>query len=133
MGERFAFSPVMHMNLRPNELLSENEGPLPGPSTEHLDITNKEHHDARMRTTVTLDPDVAARLRQEMRRTGDGLKVVINRVLRLGFGTSGKGPRANRFEVRPHAFGFKPGIDLDRLNQLVDELDVDAAARKLGQ
>ena len=84
-----------------------------------------------MRTTVTLDEDVAARLRQEIRRTGDGLKAVINRALRLGLGLTGRAPRPRRFQVRPHAFGFKPGVDLDRLNQLVDELEVDQAARKL--
>jgi len=86
-----------------------------------------------MRTTITLDPDVAARVRQEMRRTGDGLKAVINRVLRLGLGVSGKTPPARRFEVRPHPFSFKPGVDLDRLNQLVDELDVEETVRKLRQ
>ena len=30
-----------------------------------------------MRTTLTLDPDVAARLRQEIRRSGKGLKTVV--------------------------------------------------------
>lgn len=122
-----SISPVIDQDL------AEREAPFARPIREHLDISMNTHHDAHMRTTVTLDADVAARLRQEMRRTGDGLKVVINRVLRLGFGSSGKAPRAQRFEVRPHAFGFKPGVDLDRLNQLVDELDVDAAARTLGR
>lgn len=28
-----------------------------------------------------------------------------------------------RFTVRPHAFNFKPGVDVDRLNQLADELE----------
>jgi hypothetical protein len=35
--------------------------------------------------------------------------------------------------VEPHAFGFKPGVDLDRLNQLVDELEAEEHARKLGR
>jgi hypothetical protein len=29
-----------------------------------------------------------------------------------------------RFEVVPHGGGFQPGIDIDRLNQLLDQLDV---------
>jgi hypothetical protein len=41
--------------------------------------------------------------------------------------------RSPRFEVRSHAFGFKAGVDLDRMNQLVDELDADETARKLGR
>ena len=35
-----------------------------------------------------------------------------------------------RFKVRPHAFNFKPGVNVDRLNQLADELEVEEFARK---
>jgi len=86
-----------------------------------------------MRTTLTLERDVSERLHQEMRRTGKGLKAVVNHALRLGLGLSGKSVRPPRFEVRPHAFGFKPGVDLDRLNQLVDELEVQDTARKVAR
>ena len=44
---------------------------------------------------------------------------------------AGKPARPEHFEVRPHAFGFKPGIDLDRVNQLADELESEETARKL--
>ena len=86
-----------------------------------------------MRTTLTLEPDVAARLKQEIRRSDESLKALVNEALRLGLGLSGKPVRPPRFEVRPHAFGFKPGVDLDRMNQLVDELDAGETARKLGR
>jgi len=86
-----------------------------------------------MRTTLTLEPDVAARLKQEIRRSGKGLKTLVNEALRLGLGLSGKPVQAPRFEVRPHAFAFKPGVDLDRMNQLVDELESQEAARKPGR
>ena len=84
-----------------------------------------------MRTTLTLDRDVAERIERERRRTGKSLKATVNDGLRLGLGLAGKPLRARRYRVRPHAFGFKPGIDLDRINQLVDELQADEAARKL--
>lgn len=84
-----------------------------------------------MRTTLTLEHDVAESLKREMRRTGKGLKAVVNGALRAGLGLSGKRVRPPRFEVRPHDFGFKPGVDLDRLNQLVDELEAEETARKL--
>jgi hypothetical protein len=84
-----------------------------------------------MRTTLTLDRDVAARLQSEVRRTGRPLKIVVNEALKRGLGLAGKQIRPPRFEVQPHAFGVQPGVDLDRLNQLVDELDVAEAARKL--
>jgi hypothetical protein len=86
-----------------------------------------------MRTTLTLDRDVADRLRKEMRRTGQGLKTTINEILRRGFGLGGKPQRPPRFEVQAHPFGFRPGIDLDRLNQLADELESDERARRLGR
>jgi hypothetical protein len=84
-----------------------------------------------MRTTLSLDRDVAERLRLEMRRTGKGLKESVNEALRRGLALGGRPPRAPRFRVEPRAFGFKPGIDLDRLNQLADELEAEEASRKL--
>lgn len=86
-----------------------------------------------MRTTLTLDRDVADGLRKEMRRTGQGLKATLNEALRRGLRTGGKPPRAPRFSVEPHSFGIRPGIDLDRMNQLVDELDALDAGRTLGR
>ena len=82
-----------------------------------------------MRTTLTIDPDVERLLRHETRRTDKSLKTVVNDVLRLGLGLRGKPPRLSRYKVNPHAFAFKPGIDGDRLNQLVDELEADELAR----
>jgi hypothetical protein len=35
------------------------------------------------------------------------------------------------FKVVPHDFGVRPGVDLDRMNQLVDELESEEAGRKL--
>ncbi len=84
-----------------------------------------------MRTTLTLDPDVAARLELEMKRSDDGLKAVVNRALRVGLGMTDKPITPAPFCVEPHAFGFKPGTDLDRLNQLADELEVEEAAKML--
>jgi hypothetical protein len=86
-----------------------------------------------LRTTLTLDPDVARRIEVEMKRSGDGLKAVVYRALRVGLGMTDKPVRPNAFRVEPHAFGFRPGIDLDRMNQLVDELEAEGAARKLGR
>ena len=86
-----------------------------------------------MRTTLTLDRDVAERLEQEMRRTGRGLKATVNEAIRRGLGVARKAPRPPCFEVQPHAFGVKPGIDLDRMNQLADELEAEAVARKAGR
>ena len=86
-----------------------------------------------MRTTLTLDRDVAEGLEKEMRRTGKGLKATINDALRRALRMGGKPRKAPRFEVRPHALGLRPGIDADRLNQLADELEAQEAGRKLAR
>ena len=84
-----------------------------------------------MRTTLTLDPDVADRLASETRRTGKSLKTLVNDAIRLGLGLTGRPSKAPRFTVKPHAFGLRPGIDPNRLNQLVDELEVEEVAGRL--
>jgi len=77
-----------------------------------------------MRTTVTLDPDVVVLLREAMQQSRLSFKQAINQALRRGL-RSGPGQTAPSVRTRPHDFGFKPGIDLDRLNQLVDELETE--------
>ena len=86
-----------------------------------------------MRKTLTLDRDVAEALAREMRRTRAGLKATINEALRRGLHVGGKPERRPPFAVSPHAFGVRPGVDLDRLNQLVDELDAQEGGRKLSR
>jgi hypothetical protein len=83
-----------------------------------------------VRTTITLDPDVARQLEKEMRRSGKGLKAAVNDALRRAFQAPGHPSDLPKFVVKPHAFGLRPGIDPDRLNQLVDELDVAETVRK---
>ncbi len=84
-----------------------------------------------MRTTLTIEPDVEQLLQREMRRTERSMKAVVNEALRRGLGAQGKPSRPPRFGVEPHAFAFKAGIDADRLNQLVDELEAEEISRKL--
>ena len=84
-----------------------------------------------MRTTLTLDRDVAARLKAEMRRTGKGLKAAVNDALRLGLPLTRKRLRPKPFRVEAQDFGLNPGFDLDRMNQLVDQLEAQDTARKL--
>ena len=78
-----------------------------------------------MRTTVTLEPDVAARLKELAHRRRASFKATLNDVLRQGL-TSQAGTRESpeRYVVETHAGGFRPGIDPDKLNQLLDDLEV---------
>lgn len=78
-----------------------------------------------MRTTVTLDPDVAAKLKELAHRRRASFKETLNDVIRKGLNSqAGTREPSERYVVEPHAGGFRPGIDPDKLNQLVDELEI---------
>jgi hypothetical protein len=81
-----------------------------------------------MRTTLTIDDDLAGLLKRRARELGLPFKDLVNRTLRAGLGEQAKPRRHNSPRTVPHAFGFRPGIDLDKLNQLVDELEAETYA-----
>jgi hypothetical protein len=82
-----------------------------------------------MRTTITLDPDVAARLRSLMRERGIPFKEAVNWALRRGLSDGERAPRAFRVEARP--LGLRPGIDIARALSLAAELEDEETIRKL--
>lgn len=84
-----------------------------------------------MRTTLTLDPDVAARLNAEVARTDRALKAVVNDALRRGLHLPSKGARRAAYVVRPVKLVFRPGVDTDKLNELADELENEVLVKKL--
>ena len=83
-----------------------------------------------MRTTLTIDDDIAAILQRETKRKGVSFKALVNASLRRGLAAEQVLTPRNEVKTRPHSFGFKPGIDLDKLNQLTDELEVESLAAK---
>ena len=83
-----------------------------------------------MRTTLTLEPDVSLKLKKRMAARNLTLKEAVNQALRAGLAADEASARA-RFKVEPHVFRFKAGIDLDKLNQLADELEAEEFSRKL--
>ena len=83
--------------------------------------------------TVILDPDVAERIEQEVRRAGKPAQAVVNEALRTRLGLEGKASAQGPFRVEPHDFKFAAGLDLDKMNRLVDDLEAAAAAQKVGE
>lgn len=75
-----------------------------------------------VRTTLSLEPDVAHRLKQMTASGKKSFKEVVNESLRLGLGLK-KAQRHPRFRVEPHSSPYRPGVDRTKLNQLVDELE----------
>jgi hypothetical protein len=85
-----------------------------------------------VRTTLTLDDDVARELAAERRQSGRSLKEVVNSALRRGLRMGEKPPRSlPRFVVEPFSSPFQPGVDSSKLNQLVDELETEDFVAKV--
>ena len=95
----------------------------PSAARTHLDGTILVHHGAGMRTTLTLDPDVARMIEEEVHRVRKPLKQVVNEALRRGLTSSAGRPAPKPYRVRVHRTVLRPGLDRGRLNALADELE----------
>jgi len=73
-----------------------------------------------VRTTLTLDDDVAALLRKEERKSGEPFKHIVNRLLRLGLMAS-KQPARKPFKVTPINLGLPR--DFDKVEDLIEYLE----------
>lgn len=82
-----------------------------------------------MRTTLTLDDDLAGLLKQRARELGVPFKEAVNCAIRDGLGEAAAASHPAP-EIISHSFGFRPGIDLDKLGQLADELEAEEYAAK---
>lgn len=82
-----------------------------------------------MRTTVTLDPDVAAKLKQTARERGISFKEALNANVRRGLASEEASAQPYRIQAR--RLGVRPGINLDKALVLAGELEDSEAVRKL--
>ncbi len=78
-----------------------------------------------MRTTLTIDDDIAGLVEREMRQSCDSFKGTVNRLLRQGLMASSKPETEQTFVIK--AFPLGVGEMLDRHNgkvsALLDELE----------
>ena len=95
-----------------------------------LDRTRARHHDVSMRTTLTLDPDVARLLEEEAHRQRRPFKQVVNDAIRRGLGARPDAGALAPFRVEPHRTALRPGVDPRALNRLADELEESAVLEK---
>jgi hypothetical protein len=86
-----------------------------------------------MTKSVTLNPDVAQRVEQEVRRAGKPAQAVVNDALRSHFGLERKISTQEPFDVKPHDFSFAAGLDLDKMSQLVDSLEAAEALQSASE
>jgi hypothetical protein len=77
-----------------------------------------------MRTTLTLDDDVAAKLKAEARRAGRPFRDVVNETLRRGLASQRFTSRRQPFTVETRDLGdLRPGLTLDNVAELIEQVE----------
>ena len=73
-----------------------------------------------IRTTVTLDDDVAARVKRESQSRGASFRDTLNDLLRAALlGVNNKPPRRT-LKIKPTHLGHKPGLNYDNIESLLE-------------
>jgi len=76
-----------------------------------------------VRTTLTIDNDVEASLKERLRSSGEPLKQAVNRYLRLGMQAEAKSPKRKAFKVKPFSLGLPKHWDYSKVSVMVEKLD----------
>ncbi len=97
---------------------------LHGRAVRHLDASTGWHYDVNVRTTLTLDPDVAQLVDEAIHRGRTSMKQVINDALRRAL--SQPPSRREPYHLPAHEATLQPGFDLAGFNRLADELEDEA-------
>ena len=85
-------------------------------------MLENEHHDVR--TTLTIDEDVAQKLKAEVRRSGRSFKETLNLALRKGLDSvAGVSAKKKRFRIRVRPLGIKPGVNYLKTSDMLDWVD----------
>lgn len=86
-----------------------------------------------MRTTLTIDDQLVAALKETALRSGKPFKQVANEALRAGLRELSR-PTARPYRLQPASMGqAHVGIDLDKALHLAAALEDEAIGRKLEQ
>jgi hypothetical protein len=82
-------------------------------------------YNAGMRTTLTLDEDVAERLAELHRQRGISFKDIVNQTLRKGLERDAamSARRPARFTVKARDMGQRPGLNFDNLGDLLEQIE----------
>jgi hypothetical protein len=73
-----------------------------------------------IRTTVTLDDDVAARVKRESQSRGASFRDTLNDLLRTALLDGGNKPRRRTLRIKPAHMGHKPGLNYDSIESLLE-------------
>ena len=77
-----------------------------------------------MRTTLTLDDDVAAKLKAESRRAGRPFRAIVNETLRRGLASRRVAAQRQAFKITARDLGdLRPGLSLDNVAELIEHVE----------
>lgn len=78
-----------------------------------------------MRTTITLDDDVAVGLKNlQKKNPKKSFKEIINQVIKKGLAVSGSDSK-QKFKVKPLLAAHNPNFDFDNISKLIETLEGD--------
>src|SRR5438270_10647617 len=75
--------------------------------------------EALVRTTLTLDPDIAAKARKGAAKLGKPLKEIINAALRIGLEQVLNPSKAKPYCTTPRPMGLREGLSYDNIGELL--------------
>ncbi len=72
-----------------------------------------------MRTTLTLDPDIAAKAKKAAARSGKSFREIVNAALRIGLDEVLSPPAARPYRTKPRPMGLREGFSYDNISELL--------------
>ena len=76
-----------------------------------------------MRTTLTLDEDVAKKLSSQARRTGKSFKQIVNETLRTGLAAEKRVRGLPPFKVAAWHMGLREDVNFDKIEDVFDAVE----------
>ncbi len=90
----------------------------------HIDILYQINYYASMRSTVDIHNSLNAELRRRASELGITFREALNRVIAAGLpALRPESEKKKVYRVSARACGLSPGVDLEHLNRMADELD----------
>ncbi len=72
-----------------------------------------------MRTTLTIDPDIAVKAKKAVQMTGMPFKKLINQALRIGIDAVLSPRKPQPYRTKGHAMGLRGGLSYDNIQELL--------------
>ena len=76
-----------------------------------------------MRTTLTLDEDVAQRTKEIALKLKKPFKVILNEALRKGLVEVEKPMKYRKYRTNPHEMGLRDEFSIDNIQDLISQVE----------